>query len=155
MARIDRLRRLALGGVVMTLAAGLPVRGQAQAKPKAPMQTLTGAAAQKSPQADLFVAYEQALLDGGLEAADKLMSPAKRAEVKEMLQAFGADGFKQMQDEKRKSRVSPAELRKRILKVEITGDYAYLEAKSDRPNVLDVAAFEKTAEGWKVTPVRR
>ena len=35
------------------------------------------------------------------------------------------------------------------------GDYATLEARTDRQGVLDVAGFLKTAEGWKVTPVRR
>jgi hypothetical protein len=132
------------------LGATGAVRAQAAAT-----QTLTGAAAQKSPQADLFIAYEEALLDGGLEAADKYMSPAKRDEVKEMVKAYGMHGFRQMQAEKRKNRVPPEERRKRIQKVEISGDYAYLEAATERKGVLDVAAFLKTADGWKVTPVRR
>jgi len=37
----------------------------------------------------------------------------------------------------------------------VRGDYATLEARTDRQGVLDVAGFLKTAEGWKVTPVRR
>lgn len=122
---------------------------------EAQAQTLTGAAAQKSPQADVFIAYEEALLDGGLEAADKYMSPAKRDEVKEMIKAYGMHGFKQMQAEKRRTRVPPEERRKRIQKVEVSGDYAYLEAATERKGVLDAAAFLKTADGWKVTPVRR
>ena len=142
--------------VAMALDAVLfPAQAQAGAARGGSRQTLTGTAAQKSPQADLFVAYEEAMLDGGIEAADKYMSQAQRTEVKELLEVFGADGFKQMQAEKRKTRIAPAELRKRIQKVEISGDSAYLEARTDRQGVLDVAAFIKTADGWKVTPVRR
>jgi hypothetical protein len=37
----------------------------------------------------------------------------------------------------------------------VKGGYAYLEAESERKGVLDVAGFEKTADGWKVGPVRR
>ena len=70
-------------------------------------QTLSGAAAQKSPKADVFIAYENALIDGGLDAAAKHAAPSKVKENQEMLKAFDAPGF------------------------------------------------EKTADGWKVAPVRR
>jgi hypothetical protein len=106
-------------------------------------------------QADAFIAYENALIDGGLEAAAKHAAPAKVQENEEMLKGFGADGFRQMQAAKRAVRLAPAERRKQILKVEVRGDYAYLEASSDRKGVLDVAGFERTAAGWKVAPVRR
>ena len=118
-------------------------------------QTLTGAAAQKSAQADVFIAYENALIDGGLAAADKYITQAKRDEFKQLIDGFGMDGFKQMQAEKRRTRVAPAERRKSIQKVEISGDYAYLEAATERKGVLDIAGFQKTADGWKVAPVRR
>lgn len=72
-----------------------------------------------------------------------------------MVKAFGIEGFKQMQAAKRAARVAPDARRMQIEKVEITGDYAVLEAKTDRKGVLDVAGFEKTAGGWKVAPVRR
>ena len=42
-----------------------------------------------------------------------------------------------------------------VKKVEVKGGYAYPEAESERKGLLDVAGFEKTAEGWKVAPVRR
>lgn len=71
-----------------------------------------------------------------------------------MLKVFGADSFKQMQAEKRKTQIVSAELRKLIRKVEIGGDYAYLEARTER-QALDVARFLKTAEGWKTTPLHR
>ena len=118
-------------------------------------QTLTGAAAQKSAQADVFLLYENALIDGGLDAAAKHAAPSKVKENQEMLTAFGADGFKQMQAGKKAARLPDAERRKQIVKVEVKGDYAYLEAKTETKGVLDVAGFEKTANGWKVAPVRR
>lgn len=118
-------------------------------------QTLTGAAAQKAPQADVFLRYENALIDGGLDAAAKHAAPSKVKENQEMLKAFGADGFRQMQAAKKAARLPEAERRKQIRKVEVKGDYAYLEAESERKGVLDVAGFEKTADGWKVAPVRR
>lgn len=143
--------------LVFFLAAAMSggMHAGAKAQGAAASQTLTGAAAQKSPQADVFLAYETALIDGGLEAAEKYASPAKVKDNQEMVKAFGLEGFKQMQAERRKNRLSPAERRKQILKVVITGDYAYLEATSERPPLLDVAGFVKTPEGWKVAPVRR
>ena len=150
-----RLRRLALGLLAAPLIAGalaLPVRAQPG---KAATQTLKGAAAQKSAQADAFIAYENALIDGGLEAAAKFAAPSKVQENQEMVKAFGIEGFKQMQAAKRAARVTPEARRKQIEKVEINGDYAYLEAKTAQKGVLDVAGFEKTAAGWKVAPVRR
>ena len=146
---LDPRRRFADLLVSAMTAAFLAGAGPAQA------QTLTGAAAQKSAQADVFIVYENALLDGGLEAAAKYMTQAKRDEFKQMLDGFGMDGFKQMQAEKRRTRVAPEERRKLIQKVEISGDYAYLEAATERKGVLDIAGFQKTADGWKVTPVRR
>jgi ketosteroid isomerase-like protein len=146
MPSLHALRALAPAFLVVSLmAAGAP----------ASAQTLTGAAAQKSPQADVFLLYENALIDGGLDAAAKHAAPSKVKENQEMLKAFGADGFKQMQAAKKAARLPEAERRKQIRKVEVKGDYAYLEAESERKGVLDVAGFEKTAEGWKVAPVRR
>ena len=149
------IHRCAFALLAALLFAGLlamPVRAQSG---KAATQTLTGAAAQKSAQADAFIAYENALIDGGLEAAAKFAAPSKVQENQEMVKAFGVEGFKQMQAAKRAARVAPETRRKQIEKVEITGDYAYLEATTDRKGVLDVAGFEKTANGWKVAPVRR
>ena len=131
--------------VVSLMAASLP----------ASAQTLTGAAAQKSSQADAFIAYENALIDGGLDAAAKHAAPSKVKENQEMLKAFGAPGFEQMRAEKKKARLPPEQRRLQIKKVEVKGDYAYPEAESERKGVLDVAGFEKTADGWKVAPVRR
>ncbi|MET0209692.1 MAG: hypothetical protein ABW220_11675 [Burkholderiaceae bacterium] len=72
-----------------------------------------------------------------------------------MLKAFGKEGFEQMRAERKKTRVAPEVRRKQIRKVEIDGDYAYLEADSDRKPLLDVAGFEKIGSTWKVAKVRR
>jgi len=142
MSRLQVLRTL-------VVVAAMTAQGAAMA------QTLTGATAQKSAQADVFLLYENALIDGGLDAAAKHAAPSKVKENQEMLKAFGADGFKQMQAAKKAARLSDAERRKQIVKVEVKGDYAYLEAKTETKGVLDVAGFEKTANEWKVAPVRR
>jgi len=147
MPLVSTPRRRVLALVLLTAMSVVPAIASAQ--------TLTGAAAQKSPQADVFLRYENALIDGGLDAAAKHAAPSKVKENQEMLKAFGADGFKQMQAAKKAARLPDAERRKQIRKVEVKGDYAYLEAESERKGVLDVAGFEKTADGWKVAPVRR
>lgn len=153
MHRPSRSRRFVLGLAAAPLLAGsLMMAAHAQGGAK---QTLTGAAAQRSPQADAFIAYENALVDGGLEAATKFAAPSKVKENEEMLKMYGADSFKQMQAAKKATRVPEAQRRKQIVKVEIIGDYAYLEAESTPKGSFDVAGFEKTAGGWKVAPVRR
>ncbi|MEO5883590.1 MAG: hypothetical protein ABIQ06_14320 [Caldimonas sp.] len=138
-----------------TLAPALVALSLMAASLSASAQTLTGAAAQKSAQASAFIAYENALIDGGLDSAAKYAAPSKVKENQEMLKAFGAPGFEQMRAEKRKARLPEAQRRQQIRKVEVKGDYAYLEAESERKGVLDVAGFEKTVHGWKVAAVRR
>src|SRR5687767_13223292 len=64
-------------------------------------QVLTGAQAQQSPQADAFLAYETALLKGGLEAAKPHMTPEKTTDLEMMVKVFGQDGFKQFLDKMR------------------------------------------------------
>jgi len=140
------LRALAPAFFLMALMA---------ASQPAAAQVLTGAAAQKSAQAEVFIAYENALIDGGLDAAAKHAAPSKVKENQEMLKAFGVPGFEPMRAEKKKARLPPEQRRLQIKKAEVKGDYAYLEAESERKGVLDVAGFEKTADGWKVAPVRR
>jgi len=150
----DARRRFAVLLASAMTAGLLGATGAAKAQGSA-KQTLTGAAAQNSAQADVFIAYENALIDGGLDAAAKHAAPSKMKENQEMLKAYGRHGFEQMRSEKRKARLPPEQRRQQIKKVEVKGDYAYLEAESERKGVLDVAGFEKTAEGWKVAPVRR
>jgi len=112
-------------------------------------QTLTGAQARKSPQAEVFLAYEKALLWQGIDAAGAHMTAERLEGMKAQIQQFGADGFKQMQAERRKSTPQGEARRKQIEKVVVDGDNAVLEARNG-PNDVDVARLVKTKDGWKI-----
>lgn len=120
----------------------------ALAIPSSHAQTLTGAQAQKSPQAEAFLAYEKSLLAGGLDAAQPYMTAAKLDELNGMLKTWGEDGFRQFLDRMRGGAKGEAR-RKQIEKVEVTGGYAVLEAR-DSPQVVTLQHLTKTNEGWKV-----
>jgi len=107
-------------------------------------QTLTGAQAQKSPQADVLLAYEKALLEQGIDAAGAHMTAERLAGMRELLKEVGADGFKQMQAERRKSTPQGEARRKQIEKLVVDGDKAVLETSIDR------SRLEKTKDGWKI-----
>jgi hypothetical protein len=124
----------------------------ALAIPSSHAQTLTGTQARKSAQADAFLAYEKALLAGGLDAAQPYMTAAKFDELNGMLKTWGEDGFKQFLDRMRGGAQGEAR-RKQIEKVGLTGGYAVLEAR-DSPQVLTVQHLTKTKDGWQVD-VRR
>ena len=111
-------------------------------------QALSGAQAQKSPQAEAFLAYEKALIAGGLEAAGAHMTPAKMDDLKGMAKMFGDDGFKQFLDRMRSGAQGEAR-RKQIFKVEVKGEHAVLEAR-DSPNAVTVQHLGKSKDGWKV-----
>lgn len=108
------------------------------------MQTLSGAQAQQSPQAAVFLAYEKALNWEGIDAAGAYMTPEKLAEWKADLKQVGADGFKEFQTKMRKSTAQGEARRKQIEKLVVDGDYAVLETKSH------AAQLVKTKDGWKV-----
>lgn len=129
---------LFLGALSMNAATG------------AETKTLTGAQAQKSPQADVFLAYEKALLWQGIDAAGAHMTPQRLASMKDQLKQFGEDGFKQMQNERRKSTPQGEARRKQIEKLVVDGDKAVLTLRNT-PNDVDEVPLEKTKDGWKVT----
>lgn len=112
-------------------------------------QTLIGAQAQKSPQAEVFLAYEKALLWQGIDAAGAHMTAERLERMKAQVQQFGADGFKQMQTERRKSTPQGDARRKQIEKVVVVGDKAVLTVRN-APNDVDEAPLEKTKDGWKI-----
>ena len=134
-----------------------PGGGQASAAPKAPggaqagagSNTLTGEQARKSPQAEVFLAYEKALLWQGIDAAGAYMTAERLAGMKAQVKQFGEDGFKQMQAERRKSTPQGEARRKQIEKVVVDGDSAVLEARSG-PNDVDVARLVKMKDGWMI-----
>ena len=131
--------------------------GQASTATKAPggaqtvagSNTLTGEQARKSPQAEVFLAYEKALLWQGIDAAGAYMTAERLAGMKAQVKQFGEDGFKQMQAERRKSTPQGEARRKQIEKVVVDGDKAVLEAR-DGPNSVDEVRLAKTKDGWKI-----
>jgi len=126
----------------------------ALAVPAGHAQTLTGAQAQKSPQAEVFLAFEKALLEGGIDAASPHMTPKKLAEMKSELKQYGEAAFKQFVEQKRSGPQGEAR-RKLIDKVAVKGEYAELDVR-DRPSDVAVSAvfLARTKDGWKVD-VRR
>ena len=120
----------------------------ALALPASHAQILTGAPAQKSPQAEVFLAYSKALIGQGIDAASAYMTPEKLAEMKGMLKQFGEEGFREFQAKMRNEPQGEAR-RKQIEKVEVKGDHAVLEAR-DGPGVVSVAHLVRTKDGWKI-----
>jgi len=78
------------------------------------------------------------------------MTPQRLASMKDQLKQFGAEGFKQMQIERRKSTAQGETRRKQIEKVVVDGDTAVLEVRNG-PNDVDQVPLAKTNDGWKVT----
>lgn len=91
----------------------------------------------------------KALLWQGIDAAGAYMTPERLADMKAQIKQFGAEGFKQMQIEKRKSTLQGEARRKQIEKVEVKDNHAVLEARNG-PNDVDLAPLTKTKDGWKV-----
>jgi len=125
-------------------ALSMPVGGQTGTGTK----TLTSVQAQKSPQADVFLAYERALLSQGIDAAAAHMTPERLKAMRDMLKQYG-DEFKQVLAERRKGPQGEAR-RKQIEKVVVDGDSAVLEVRNG-PNDVDLVPLAKTKDGWKVT----
>ena len=115
------------------------------------MQTLTGAQAQKSPQAEVFLAYEKALNWQGIDAAGAYATPEKLAEMRVQIKQLGADSFKQTQAAMRKATPQGEARRKQIEKVVVDGDNAVLTLR-EGPNVKHVAPLAQTKDGWKIAP---
>ena len=113
-------------------------------------QTLTGAQAQKSPQAEAFLAYEKALIAGGLDAASPHMTSEKLGSMKADMKQYGEDSYKQFLDQMRSGPQGEAR-RKLIAKVEVKGEHAVLEVR-DRPSdvAVSVVPLARTKNGWKV-----
>ena len=124
----------------------------ALAVPASHAQMLTGAQAQKSPQADAFIAYEKALIAGGLDAARPYMTPEKLEEFNSMVKKWGEEGFQQFRSRLRSGAQGEAR-RKQVEKVAVKGDYAELVAR-DGPNSVTDQHPAKTRDGW-TAEVRR
>ncbi len=112
-------------------------------------KTLTGAQAQKSPQADVMLAFERAMIEDGIEAAGAHATPGKLEDLRLMLKQIGDAGYKQFQAEMRGVPRGEAR-RKQIEKLMVTGDKAVISARSG-PNAIDEIPLLRTPEGWKVS----
>jgi hypothetical protein len=137
---MDWLRRAALIGVF----ASVLLRGAG-----APAQTLTGVAAQNSPQAAVLLAYEKAFLRQGIEAAAPYMTAERLADLQAMLKKYGEASFRDFQTRQRQSTPQGDARRRQIEKIVVTSDNAVLTARTG-PNVVDEIRLTKTANGWKV-----
>jgi hypothetical protein len=135
MARIAAI----LGLLVLVLLPGADARAE----------TLTGTKAQKSPQADVLLAYEHALLSQGIDAASRYMTPERLAYMKEVLKQFGEQGFKEFQARQRQLTPEGEARRRQIEKIVVNGNTAVLNARTG-PNVVDEVRLAKTVEGWKI-----
>ena len=120
------------------------------AVPASHSQTLTGAEAQKSPQAEAFLAYEKAMIAGGLDAASPHMTSEKLDQMKGDVKQYGEDSYKQFLEQMRRGAQGEAR-RKLIAKVEVNGDHAMLEVR-DRPSdaAVSVVPLIRMKDGWKV-----
>lgn len=113
------------------------------------VRTLKDAEAQRSPQADAFVAFEQAIIEQGLDAAGAYMTPEKLAEMRARMKRLGEASFKEFQVRQRASKPRGEARRKQIWRVDIDGDHAEVGARTG-PDTEDSAVLIKIRDAWKV-----
>jgi hypothetical protein len=116
--------------------------------PDACAQMLTGAQAQKSPLADVALAYERALIFEGIDAASKYMTPRRLEDMRGMIKQYGEGGFKDFQATMKNAPSGEAR-RKQFESLEIKGDRALLSARSG-PNATDEIPLRRMPDGWKI-----
>lgn len=117
--------------------------------PAAESTTLTGAMAQHSPQAEVFLQFEEALLDHGIDATAPYVTPARMAQMKSDMAQFGADGFREFQQQMRAATPRGDARRAQIETLIITGNKAVLSARSG-PNMVDEVHLTKVGNDWKI-----
>ena len=113
------------------------------------VQTIAGAKAQGSAQADVFLAFEQALVERGLDAAAAYMTPEMLGEMRAKMQRLGAASFKEFQAKRRASTPVGEARRKQIEWIDFDGDYARLGAGA-APDKMEIAILARTKDGWKI-----
>ena len=112
--------------------------------------TLTAAEAQTSPQADVLIAFEQALVEQGIDAAGAWMTADKLADMRAALRDLGEDSFKEFQASQRANVPMGEARREQIERVNIDGDYAEVGAVNGDFG-LHVARLLRSADGWKIS----
>jgi len=113
------------------------------------VRRITGAEAQRSPQAEVFIAFEQALVEKGLDVAGTYMTPEKLADTRARIKRLGEASFTEFLAQRRASKPRGDARRKQIWRVDIDGDYAEVGAKTG-PDIEDTAVLVRTKDGWKV-----
>lgn len=113
------------------------------------LRTIIGAAAQHTPQADVFIAFEQALVDGGLDAAGAYLTTAKLADMRARLERLGEASFRDFQMRQRASMPTGEARRRQIERVDIDGDDARVVARN-APDRVHTALLVKIADEWKI-----
>lgn len=113
------------------------------------VRTVTGVAAQHSPQAEVFIAFEQALLDSGIEVAGLYLTPAKLADMRARLDRLGEAAFREFQIRQRVSTAQGEARRQQIERVDSDGDHARLNARSG-PDSVHTAVLVRIADEWRI-----
>jgi hypothetical protein len=113
------------------------------------VRRITGAEAQRSPQAEVFIAFEKALVGQGLDAAGAYMTSARLADTRARIQRSGEASFKEFLDQRRANKPRGEARRKQIWRVDIDGNYAEVGAQTG-PDIEDTAVLVRTKDGWKI-----
>ncbi len=113
------------------------------------VRTIVGAEARNSPQAGVFVAFEQALFEKGLDAAGVYLTAEKLAEMRAGMERVGEAGFGEFRARRRADTPQGEARRKQVERVDIDGDYARLRAGTGLDN-LHTALLLRTKDGWKI-----
>ena len=115
------------------------------------MQTLTGTQAQKSPQAEVFLAYEKAFYSQETGAASAYMTPERLDVLTDYIKQRGAEAVKKELDALGKVVPQGEARRKQIEKLVVDGDHALLKVRS-KPTWVEEFRLAKIKDGWKIAP---
>jgi hypothetical protein len=115
------------------------------------LQTLTGAQAQKSPQAEVFLAYEKAFFLQGTDAVSAYMTPERLDVLRDYIKQRGAEAVKKELDAMGKVVPQGEARRKQIEEVVVDGDNAVLKVRS-KPTWVQEFRLAKINDGWKIAP---
>ena len=115
------------------------------------MQTLKGAQAQKSPQAEVLLAYEKAFYSQGTDAASAYMTPERLDVLTDYIKQRGVEAVKKELGAIGKVVPQGEARRKQIETVVVDGDNAVLKVRS-KPTWVEEFRLAKTKDGWKIAP---
>lgn len=115
------------------------------------LQTLSGAQAQKSPQAEVFLAYEKAFFSQGTDAASAYMTPERLDVLRDYIKQRGVEAVKKELEATGKVVPQGEARRKQIESVVVDGDNAVLKVRS-KPTWVQEFRLVKIKDGWKIAP---